>query len=117
MLSWGDGRSMPLSGCSRACRSTLPEAGIRLSYDGRGGVGCKVLSSVHGHVMVSPAVGQNHIEKEPLKQCLKNTWRQVQRTRHCLSFRALRMRSAGVGDKGTSSLSHIHLQMGRGEGS
>ena len=72
MLSRGDRRSVLLSECSGACRSMLPEAGIRLSYVRRGMVCCGV-SSMHGHMMVSPAVGRNHIEKEPLKQCLKNT--------------------------------------------
>jgi len=73
--------------------------------------------SKQGHMMVSPAVGQKQLEKEPLKQCLKNTWRQAQKTHRCFSFRAPRMRSAGVGDVGTSSCLCVHLQMGRGVGS
>jgi len=70
--------------------------------------------SEQGHMIVSPAVGRKRREKEPLKQCLKNTWRQVQKTRCCFSFRAPRTRSAGVGDVGTSSCLCVHLQMGRG---
>ena len=52
--------------------------------------------SAQGHMMVSPAVGQKRREKEPLKQCLKKTWRQAQKTRRCFSFRAPKTRSAGV---------------------
>ena len=66
-------------------------------------------------MMVSPAVGWNHNKNKPLKQCLKNTWRQAQKTCHCLSFSALVTRSAGVGEVGTSSLVWVHLQMGGGE--
>jgi len=73
--------------------------------------------SEQGHVIVSLAVGQKRMEKEPLKQCLKNTWRQAQKTCRCFSFKAPRMRSAGVGDVGTSSCSFVHLQTGRGVGS
>ena len=96
-----------------ACRSAPPKVGIMLSRVGWGVPLSKGVSE-QGHVMVSPAVGWNQIEKELLKQCLKNTWRHVQNTHHCFSFRAPRMRSAGVGDVGTSSCSCVHLQIGRG---
>jgi len=73
--------------------------------------------SEQGHMIVSPAVGWKHKEKELLKQYLKNTWRQVQKTCHCFSFRAPRTRSTGVESGGTWRESLVHLQMGRGEGS
>ena len=77
-------------------------------------VTCGLSRSAQGHVMVSPAVGRKRMEKEPLKQCLKNTCRQVQKTHCCFSFRAPNMRSVGVGEVGTSSRSCVHLQIGRG---
>jgi len=132
MLSYVGQGAIPLSeggrnsarhlrpGGESACRSVPPGVGIMLSRMRQVSILLSrglVDMSTHGHMMVSPAVGQNHIEKEPLKQCLKNTWRQVQKMHHCFSFRAPRMRSVGVGEVETLSLSWVHLQMGRGEGS
>ena len=110
------GRNPPSRPGSRegsVCRSVPPKVGIMLSCVGWSVPLSKGVSE-QGHVIVSPAVGWNQIKKELLKQCLKNTWRQAQKTCHCFSFKAPRIRSAGVGDVGTSSLSHVHLQMGRG---
>ena len=98
-----------------ACRSTSSETGmlscvgwvIPLSKEGK--------SSPHRHVIMSPAVGQKHREKEPLKQCLKNTCRHMQKTCHCFSFRVPRTRSAGVESGGAWSVSCVHLQIGSGE--
>ena len=96
-----------------ACRSAPPEVGIMLSHVGWGVPLSKGVSE-QGHMMVLLAVGQNWIEKKLLKQYLKNTWRQAQKTRRCFSFKASRTRSAGVEEVGTLSLLHVHLQMGRG---
>jgi len=126
MLSCMEWRAVPLSKGGRnpssrlesrkgsACRSVPPGVGIRLSCMGWGVPLSKGVSE-QGHMIVSPAVGQNQMEKEPLKQCLKNTWRQAQNTCRCFSFRAPRTRSAEVGDVGTLSLSCVYLQMGRGD--
>ena len=90
-----------------------PRVGIMLSCVGWG-IPLSKGGSEQGHMIVSLAVGQNQMEKELLKQCLKNTWRHTQKTCCCFSFRAPRMRSAGVGDVGTLSCLYVHLQTGRG---
>jgi len=79
-----------------ACRSVPLKVGIMLSHVGWGVPLSKGVSK-QGHVIVSPGVGWKRIEKELLKQCLKNTWRQAQKTHHCFSFRAPKTRSVGVG--------------------
>ena len=97
---------------SSACRSDLPCVG-------RGAIPLSETKGVspHGHVMVSPAVGRKRREKVPLKQCLKNTCRQAQKTRRCFSFRAPKTRSAGVELGGTCSASCVHLHKGGVTGS
>ena len=120
-VEWGaaplsKGRNSSFGSRSRegsACRSAPPKVGIMLLHVGWG-IPLSKGGSEQGHMIVSLAVGWNRMEKEPLKQCLKNTWRHVQKTRHGFSFRAPKMRSAGVGDVGTSSCSCVHLQVGRG---
>jgi len=111
------GRNPPTgleSGEGSVCRSVPPEVGIMLSHVRPGGVSLSKGVSKQGHVIVSPAVGRKRMEKEPLKQCLKNTWRHAQNAHCCFSFRAPRTRSVGVGEVGTLSCLWVHLQIGRG---
>ena len=75
-------------------------------------IGNGVWENEHGHVVTSPAVGQNLVEYAPQKQCLKKTWMEADMARRCPWVKDPRTKSEGVEDSGTGITPPVQGQTG-----